>query len=218
MSRFVIPSNGFSGLGEGRGIQSSAAPWVGRNLFDGSRNYCWTDRKTTEASRGDPHRVQAFFRPNSMLDARVCGQPGSPPCNSGDSRSGLGALGRQLPAFCNSVRVQLDELEALMSSSAWAALSEATKASATAVYKDINGKVLYVGFLGNDCERDASELKATIQDIRLQMGQEAPSPLRPEQENLPVEGIGSPLVKGLLIAGVAIVGAVAIGYAVRSFR
>lgn len=57
------------------------------------------------------------FRPNSIMDSNMCGQPGGMPCPTGDSRAslaGLGSLGRIRNFLCSDHTDVLDQIDNLI--------------------------------------------------------------------------------------------------------
>ena len=186
------------------------APWVGPARLKRTVAVPWAPRIP---ARFVPREVSTLFQPNGLLDIRGCGQPGAPPCDEGgvdtSIQTGLGGLGRWFPAFCNTVRIQLDELKLLLDAEGFKRLPEATRLSAKAAYNDINGKAAYIGFDSGDgdCSRDTRELQAIVKEVRAQMGANAPPPIRPEVASLAPTESTLGVVKLVAITAAVVAGA-----------
>lgn len=130
---------------------------------------------------------------NSMHFAGVSGTPG------------LGGVGQLSAIGCREVEPLLQELRNILDT-AGSKLTAASRASAEAVYSDINSYGLYIPFLGKDCDKHVAELSSTIASLRGELGASAPAPLRPNADTdvKPMD----PVVKFAIIGGGVLVGIV----------
>ncbi len=129
----------------------------------------------------------------------------------GMALDGLGALGA---IGCRDVEPLLEELKHIIDN-AGSKLSSASRISAQVVYDDIASYALYVPFLGTDCGKHVTELKATIAALRAELGSAAPAPLRPHATIVtgaaPDAASDMPFwQKAAIIGGIGVAGLVAV--------
>ncbi len=107
--------------------------------------------------------------------------------------------------FCRAVEVPLAEIKALLDSDAGRRNATAPEVvTAAAVYEDLSGYVLYVPFIGTDCDRHTKEAWATANALRAflsSVAADVPPPLRPDADqtapNYGAGGLGALIGLGL---------------------
>ncbi len=117
-------------------------------------------------------------------------------------------MGRQLEGvFCRAPEVPLAEIKLLLTSAPGQRFAEsAAVVSAQAVYDDLSKYVVYVPFIGDDCDKHTAEAWTTADELRAfleSVATDVPAPLRPDADHsAPDYGLPTG-VTGLLGLGLA---------------
>lgn len=138
--------------------------------------------------------------------AGCCGGGMRIPGVAGFGAANLGA------AFCRGVEPFLVNLAALLSAANQAGLNnDSVISAAQATYDDINGFLVYIPFIGTDCERHTTEVQAAIARVQARMAEAGVPPIDlPRPDAKPSDPYGVPTwMKVVAVAGVA---ALALGY------
>lgn len=124
------------------------------------------------------------------------------------------AMGAYGAVFCDELNVALAELSNVLEQADAAGLyNDPVVVSAHAVYDDRSSYAVYVGFLGDACHKDATEVSTTAEKVRALVQQRAGMyvpPLRPDYVAPSGPNLNAFPVWGYAIVGV--VGVVAVAY------
>ncbi len=163
--------------------------------------------------RGNPRPVQngstspgvpnAGAPPQVTRFRRVPGQGVSIPGVAGFGAANFGA------AFCRGIEPFLANLATLLSAANAAGLKNFDAiVAAQATYDDINGFLVYIPFVGNDCERNTAEVVAAIARVQTVLAASNVPPValpRPDAQVAAPYGIPTWVKTAAILGGAALV-------------